>query len=64
MLGSCDGLRFHHAKKDAIIVFCAPLLRQLPLCSPLCHSLFTEKSILDGGSHVFLLMLLRISARV
>ena len=46
------------------IFFCAPLLRQLPLCSPLCHSLFTEKSILDGGSHVFLLMLLRISARV
>ena len=39
MLRSCDGLRLHYAEKDAIIFFCAALLRQLPLCSLLCHSL-------------------------
>ena len=32
MLRSCDGLRLHYAQKDAVIFFCAPLLRQLPLC--------------------------------
>ena len=42
MLRSCDGLRLHYAEKDAIIFFCAPLLRQLPLCSLLCHSLSTD----------------------
>ena len=39
MLRSCDGLRLHYAEKDAIIFFCAPLLRQLPLRSLLCLSL-------------------------
>ena len=39
MLRSCNGLRLHYAEKDAIIFFCAPLLRQLPLRSLLCHSL-------------------------
>ena len=39
MLRSWDGLRLHYAEKDAIIFFCAPLLRQLPLRSLLCLSL-------------------------
>ena len=47
-----------------VIFFCAPLLRQLPLCSPLCHPLSTEKSIFDGGSHVLPPLQLRNSARV
>ena len=42
MLRSCDGLRLHYAEKDAIIFFCAPLLRQLPLCSLPCHSLSAD----------------------
>ena len=51
MLGSCDGLRLHYAEKDAIIFFCAPLLRQLPLRSLLCLSLLcTDAKAAQLGS--------------
>ena len=51
MLRSCDGLRLHYAEKDAIIFFCAPLLRQLPLRSLLCLSLLcTDAKAAQLGS--------------